>query len=663
MCFYRYAAVQKSEVWIDMGKRGMDKISVGDFVLFPAAFLYYELLFKWFGGLGPGNVPALLFLVPAAGGLAQAVYLLLPGRKSRFYYAAAVLGGTAVVFLVEYFTGRAFQTFMTLDSILAGAGDAAVGFGGTIGKTVVRGWYVVALFLLPVIFLCLWKKRFVFNGKPQSHAAVAALLAAVFCFFQGNSVAVQNPVYQENYQFDLAARKFGLLTAFRLETAHMLSGAEEETMFVTADTAVLGEAVSGGEAVCDGEEASERDVTSVGETAAGKNAYTGIFKGKNLIMICAEAFSPYAVSRELMPALYRMMHQGFYFSDYYQPAWGGSTSTGEYSMLLGLIPVDGVKSIRETVGHDLPLTIGNQLSRQGYYSAAYHNNSYTYYSRDKTHPNFGYSVFMGMGNGMEEGVTDSWPQSDLEMIDFTVPQYIGQQPFNIYYMTVSGHCGYSFTGNAMSRKNRDAVQQLNAPDTVKAYIASQLELEYAMESLISQLESAGILDDTVICLTADHYPYGLEKGDTWGNDRNYLPELYGCEESDIDKFVQDKNAWILWSGCLEEGGALADLACEIREPTYSLDILPTLSNLFGVEYDSRLLVGRDVFSDEQPLVIWPDYSWKTDRASYNAVNGKITGEVSQDYVNTVKTNVKNKFSLSRVMLDSDSWGGKSQGAE
>ena len=144
MCFYRYAAVQKSEVWIDMGKRGMDKISVGDFVLFPAAFLYYELLFKWFGGLGPGNVPALLFLVPAAGGLAQAVYLLLPGRKSRFYYAAAVLGGTAVVFLVEYFTGRAFQTFMTLDSILAGAGDAAVGFGGTIGKTVVRGWYVVA---------------------------------------------------------------------------------------------------------------------------------------------------------------------------------------------------------------------------------------------------------------------------------------------------------------------------------------------------------------------------------------------------------------------------------------------------------------------------------------------------------------------------------------
>ena len=640
-----------------MGKRGMEKISVRDFVLFPAAFLYYELLFKWFGGMGPGNVPALLFLVPAAGGLAQTVYLLLPGRKSRFYYAAAVLGGTAVVFLAEYFVGRAFQTFMPFDSLLAGAGDAAGDFGGIIGKTLIRGWYVIALFFLPVAGLCLWKKQLVFNGKPKSNAAALILLASIFCFVPGNYAAAENPAYGENYQFDLAARKFGLLAAFRLETAHMLSGADEETMFLTTDTAVSGEAVTGGDVTSGG------DVISGGETAAGKNAYTGIFKGKNLIMICAEAFSPYAVSRELTPALYRMMHQGFYFSDYYQPAWGGSTSTGEYSMLLGMIPVDGVKSIRETAGHDLPLTIGNQLSRLGYYSAAWHNNSYTYYSRDKTHPNFGYSVFMGMGNGMEEGVTDSWPQSDLEMINFTVPRYIGQQPFNIYYMTVSGHCGYSFTGNAMSRKNREAVQQLEASDTVKAYIASQLELEYAMESLISQLENAGILDDTVICLTADHYPYGLEEGDTWGNDRNYLPELYGCEESEIDKFVQDKNAWILWSGCLEEGGESAGLACEIREPTYSLDILPTLSNLFGVEYDPRLLVGRDVFSDEQPLVIWPDYSWKTDRASYNAVNGKITGEVSKNYVNTVKINVKNKFSLSRAMLDSDSWGGKSQGEE
>ena len=62
-----------------------------------------------------------------------------------------------------------------------------------------------------------------------------------------------------------------------------------------------------------------------------KNEYTGLFKGKNLILICAEAFSDQVISKELTPTLYRLTHKGIYFSDFYQPNWGGSTSTGEYS--------------------------------------------------------------------------------------------------------------------------------------------------------------------------------------------------------------------------------------------------------------------------------------------------------------------------------------------
>lgn len=645
---------------VNMGRR-----KVEGFFLFPGAFLYYEILFKWLGGLKSGNAWATIFLALAAGGFVQAVYLLLPGGSVRFFYAMAVLMGTAFLFLTEYFVGRAFQTFMPFDSLLAGAGDAAGDFAPAIVKTLAHGWYVIALFLLPAVLYGIEKKerKKQISGKKTGTGAAAVLLTTVCCYLAGNYLAGSSAVYGEGYQFDLSARTLGLLTTLRLETARTFAGAEEERKFVAAE-AENSSIKTGGlnEMNIDflSMISSETDPVLknlntflMNQQGSSKNAYTGLFRGKNLILICAEAFSHHAVSRELTPALYRMMHNGFYFSDYYQPAWGGSTSTGEYSLLLGMIPVDGVKSIRETTDHNLYLTMGNQLSRLGYYSAAYHNNSYTYYRRNETHPNFGYQAFMGMGNGMEEGVTGSWPESDREMMDFTVPLYIRRQPFSVYYMTVSGHCGYSVSGNAMSRKNQNAVQQLNASDTVKAYYASQLELEYAMESLISQLERAGILDDTVICLTSDHYPYGLEAGDTWGNDRNYLPELYGCEESEIDKFVRDKNAWILWSGCLE--GELSHMAGEIAEPVYSLDILPTLSNLFGVEYDSRLLVGRDVFSDETPLVIWPDYSWKTDEAVYDASNGKITGDVSEEYADVIKTAVKNKFNLSGVMLDYDYW--------
>lgn len=672
-------------------ERGMGmrrKLSVlSGLMLFPAAFLYYEILFKWFGGIGPGDVGTMLLFVLASGGLLQAIYLLLPGRRLRFCYTVFVLVATAILFLIEYFVGRAFQTFMTFDSLLTGAGDAAGDFGSTIVRTVVHGWFVILVFMLPAVLVYGFRDSLIASQRSLIHASAVTVLFSIFCFLAGNLAAGMQPVYQEGYQFDLSARTFGLLTTMRMETARSIfPGGKEEDTFTVADMGeqqkengtdpnqsvldvnaygknlhVRNEMDLDFEALAAAEEDSSLknlDLFLASQTGSSCNEYTGLFQGKNLILICAEAFSPYAVSEELTPTLYRLMHKGFYFSDYYQPAWGGSTSTGEYSVLMGLIPTEGVKSIRKTVGHNLYLTIGNQLSRLGYYSAAYHDNSYTYYGRNETHINLGYDTFMGMGNGMEKGVSNCWPQSDSEMMDFTVSQYLDRQPFNIYYMTVSGHCGYSSAGNAMSAKNWDAVQQVNASDTVKAYLASQLELEYAMESLVSQLEQAGIMDDTVICLTADHYPYGLEKGDTWGNDSNYLPELYGCDEDELDKFVQDQNAWILWSGCLENDQA--HMVKEISEPVYSLDILPTLSNLFGIEYDSRLLAGRDVFSEEEPLVIWSDYSWKTDKASYNAVNGKVTWAegkaASGEYLSAIKAKVKNKFNLSRMTLNYDYWG-------
>ena len=161
-----------------------------------------------------------------------------------------------------------------------------------------------------------------------------------------------------------------------------------------------------------------------------------------------------------------------------------------------------------------------------------------------------------------------------------------------------------------------------------------------MTSLLQQLEEAGIADDTVIVLSPDHYPYALERSAAWKTNRNYL-----CELLDVDKltpFNRDSNTLIIWSGCLE------GMDLQVDAPVYSLDILPTLSNLFGVPYDSRLLVGRDVFSEEMPLVLWPNYSWKTDRGTYDAAEGVFTPadgqEADQAYIDYVCALVRSKFS-------------------
>ena len=252
---------------------------------------------------------------------------------------------------------------------------------------------------------------------------------------------------------------------------------------------------------------------------------------------------------------------------------------------------------------------------------------------------------------MEEGVTEVWPESDKEMLDFTVPQYVNQQPFSIYYMTVSGHGAYSWMGNRQSRNHQEEVQNLDCSDTVKAYIACNLEVEYAMQSLLEQLEAAGIADDTLVVLTADHYPYCLTKSDAWYTDKDYLSEYFGYTVNDC--FGQDHNCLIMWSDCLEDKNIV------IEEPCYSLDIVPTLCNLFGLDYDSRLLVGRDVFSDAEPLVFFVDYSWMTDKACYNMPDGTLTvfpgheDEVDDDYVAAVKRSVFNKFAYSRGVLDTD----------
>ena len=92
----------------------------------------------------------------------------------------------------------------------------------------------------------------------------------------------------------------------------------------------------------------------------------------------------------------------------------------------------------------------------------------------------------------------------------------------------------------------------------------------------------------------------------------------------------------------------------VDDPVTSLDILPTLSNLFGLEYDSRLMAGRDVFSASEPVVFWPlTYSWKTDKGFYNAKLGVFTPaegvEVEEGYVEAVTARVKNKCVYSKAV--------------
>ena len=573
-----------------------------------------------------------------------------------------------VFYLAEYFCQDAYKAFMSLGMILGGAKGVATDFTGVALGVILGGIGKILILMAPTLLFALFARPAKsLHGWQRLYVAGCAVLFYVLglgIVFLGN---VDTAKLSKSYNFDTSVRVFGLNMGIALDAVHGGSGPEADLDFEVPQAPEPPEETepmqpSQPPAEAEAEEAEygyhtmeKLDFAALAEstpnsgvgvlhhyinslTPARENQYTGLFKGKNLILITAEAFTKQVIDPKLTPTLYRMATRGIQFTDYYQPAWGGSTTTGEFSNVVGMIPSTGGMCMNQAVRQDLFLTMGHQLQKLGYFSAAYHNHNANFYDRNKTHTHLGYDHFYARYGGLE-GITPIWPESDLEMIDVTVPQYIDHQPFSIYYMTVSGHCGYSLKENAQARKNYDLVKDLDYVEAVKCYLASQLELEKAMTSLIKQLEDAGIADDTVIVIGTDHYPYGLERSTTWKNTADYICELYGVEK--MDRFTRDSNALIIWSGCLE------DMDLKVEEPVYSLDILPTLSNLFGVEYDSRLLVGRDVFSGEIPLVLWPDYSWKTDKGTYDATNGLFTpaqgASVGEDYIDYVSALVHNKF--------------------
>jgi phosphoglycerol transferase MdoB-like AlkP superfamily enzyme len=372
-----------------------------------------------------------------------------------------------------------------------------------------------------------------------------------------------------------------------------------------------------------------------------KNEYTGRFKDHNLILITAESFSHLAIHEDVTPTLYKMVHEGFNFKNFYTPIWGVSTTDGEYVATTGLLPKAGDWSYPRSKHNHMPFAIGNQLRKMGYLTKAYHNHSYDYYDRHLTHQNMGYD-YKGLGNGLE--LERTWPESDLEMMEKTIPDYIYHERFHAYYMTVSGHLIYDFKNNQMARKNRSLVQDLPYSNSVKAYLAGQIELDRALEYLLKRLEEEGKADKTLIALSSDHYPYGLaleEQEDLKGGriERNF--ELY-------------RNAFLLYSKGME--------AKTIEAPAWSLDILPTLSNLMGLEFDSRLMMGRDVFSNEPPLVIFSNRSFITDKGMFNSVTGdfepvgdfmKAGDHDRQSYVKSVSELIDAKFLYSAWMLETD----------
>lgn len=563
----------------------------------------------------------------------------------------------SLIFIAQLIHYRFYQSIFSIYSLINGA--QVFGFMSAIGKIMLHNTEYIIFLLFPLFFFIVLGLNISFKKYTKKELLILIGIIPISLLL---SILVLNTDKDKNYNAKdlyynthaptISTQKLGLLTTMRLDLKRAIFGFTDKIMLEDKEIEEVNKSENKKEYNILNidfdkliEEEDNDKIRSLHKylknvTPTEKNKYSGMFKDKNLIVITAEAFSPIAIDKELTPTLYKMYTEGFSFSNFYTPIFYVSTSDGEYVSLTSLLPKEGVWSFQESSKISLPFVYGNILKNYGYSANAYHNGRYNYYKRNLSHPNMGYK-YVGCGNGLEKKINCKiWPQSDLEMINATIDDYIENEKFLAYYMSISGHLNYTYNGNMMATKNRDKVKNLKYSEAIQAYLATNIELDKALESLINNLKEKGKLDDTVIVISADHYPYGLTINEmkeraTYIND---------------EKFDIHKNNLIIWNSQIKT-------PIKIDKYASSLDILPTVLNLLGVEYDSRLLMGADILSNSEGLVIFNDRSWITKYGKYDAIKGKFTEyinlEEKQKYIDEINEIVKNKFNASRLILETN----------
>ena len=587
--------------------------------------------------------------------------------------------------MVYYFV---FGSLYTVSQMQQG-GAAIASFWKEMLLVMGKNWQWLVPLLLPGICMTVLRKRLPMlrlraNGLLCVLVLGAILICqgiAVFCVQIGGTDYFSNHYFynSESATMDQTTQRFGLLTAFRLDLQGQRKiekpDSEDLSYYVPEATTTNQQATEPEETIAQSTGSDEQlQETAPAESqnpyntldidfellnnmtddpkiqginrylaslpGTKKNDYTGMLKDYNLIVLCAEAFSSGAIHKELTPTLYKLAHEGLVFQNYFT-TFPNNTTDGEYTFCMGLYPDMSrgktVGSFYASRNSYLPYCLGNMFQAQrGIKSYGYHNYLGEYYGRDESHPNMGYDMQFA-GAGME--FTDSWPASDLEMMMQSVDDYIrADQQFHAYYMTFSGHLAYDIQTNPIAARNWDLVKDLPYCYEAKCYLSCNIELDKALAYLLQRLEEAGVADKTAIVLAADHHPYGL-------NDDQYS-NLMG---ENIVKFTKFRSNLLFWVGGLEE-------PIVVEEYCSTADILPTILNLWGFAYDSRMLAGTDVFSDGLHVAVLKGKSFFTDKVWVNAEHGIIQylvdkSELPPGYVDEIMRLIETKYALSADILN------------
>lgn len=310
--------------------------------------------------------------------------------------------------------------------------------------------------------------------------------------------------------------------------------------------------------------------------------YTGIFKNKNLIFVMMESMDDWMVNEETTPTMYEMMNHGFNFTNHYSPGYvTGETANTEFVANTGMYPsINKLSPNYAYVNNDYPYSIANLFKKEGYITNSFHASNGFIYNRINMHIKLGYNQYH---NYADMGIDDKYLVLDSYIIRDGYNQIVQlNDKFMSFIITYSPHSPYTYE-KIECTTNLNDIKEIYPDITNEEYLcgfSAARETDNMFKLLLEKLKEDNLLENTVIVAFSDH------------------PNKIIIRDDETEKL--NKTKFFIYSS--EMDGNQIDVI------TSSINILPTIVNLFGIDND-YLYTGYDALNTNEEYVIFRDYTY------------------------------------------------------
>ena len=373
------------------------------------------------------------------------------------------------------------------------------------------------------------------------------------------------------------------------------------------------------------------------------NEYTNVLEGRNVIVIHAESMQGIAINRtfngeEVTPNLNRLIKEGLYFNNFYSQVSVGTSSDTELTYNTSLMPTQNGTAFVSYFDRTY-ISTPSLLKDKGYYTFSMHANNGDFWNRRAMHESLGYDKFYSketyevddenvIGLGLSDKSFFAQSVEKLKKISEEHDKYYG------YIITLTNHTPFSDTDKygefSVTMKttitNEDGTtEEIEAPYLEGTKLGNYFKsVHYADEALgefFSEMDEAGLLDNTAVIIFGDHdarlprsefnlmYNYDPVTDDVKDEeDPTYV------EYDSFDYELDRKVPLIIWT----KDGAVKG---EVDYTMGMYDVMPTIGNMLG--FYNKYALGHDIFEIKgDNIVVFPNGNWVTNKMYYNSQKGE-----------------------------------------